>query len=153
MAPAEIARAHLAQCCGSPAWVERITARRPFQNADGLFAESDRVWWSLDQSDWFEAFAKHPKIGEKRADPWSSEEQRGMQRADQDTAASMEELNRRYQERFGWIFIVCATGKSAGEMLSTLQARLGNEPDHEIQIAASEQAKITKLRLEKLLAS
>jgi 2-oxo-4-hydroxy-4-carboxy-5-ureidoimidazoline decarboxylase len=142
----------LGRCCGSGAWLERIVGRRPFENLESLIAASDEIWWSLNESDWLEAFATHPKIGEKRADQWSSQEQSGMAQASADAATRMEKLNRQYQERFGWIFIICATGKSAGEMLAILEKRLGNDASDEIRISASEHAKITKLRLKKLLA-
>ncbi len=152
-AQAETVREPLGRCCGSEAWLARMIECRPFENVQALTAASDEIWWSLAENDWLQAFAKHPRIGEKRSDHWSSEEQRGMDQASSNTAAVMEKLNRRYEDKFGWIFIVCATGKHAGEMLTILQTRLANEAGDEIRIAASEQAKITKLRLEKLLAS
>lgn len=151
-ANADKLREPLGGCCGSEAWVARMIEWRPFDNFEALIAASDEIWWSLAESDWLQAFSKHPKIGEKRADPWSSDEQRGMDQASFDIAAAMEKLNRQYDDKFGWIFIVCATGKRAGEMLTTLENRLANEAADEIRIAASEQAKITKLRLGKLLA-
>jgi OHCU decarboxylase len=111
------------------------------------------IWWRLAPTDWLEAFSKHPKIGEKgKVSQWSSEEQSGMNSSAIDTAKSLAALNRTYFDKFGWIFIVCATGKSAEEMLSLLEARLPNRPDDELRIAAAEQNKITLLRLRKLLS-
>ena len=142
----------LKQCCGSGAWVERMIGLRPFASQTALLSKAATVWKSLAPADWLEAFAHHPKIGEKSAAKWSSEEQHGMQEASTDTAAAMDQLNIDYEQKFGWIFIVCATGKTAGEMLALIAARLRNDPAAELTVAACEQAKITKLRLEKLLA-
>lgn len=142
----------LADCCGSSAWVDRMMMRRPFGNESQLQSAADQAWRALSPSDWLEAFSKHPKIGERKpTGKWSSEEQRGMDQATSDTAHSIADLNRAYQEKFGWIFIICATGKSAEEMRSQLEQRLKNDPAAEIHIAANEQAKITRLRLQKLL--
>jgi 2-oxo-4-hydroxy-4-carboxy-5-ureidoimidazoline decarboxylase len=146
-----VARESLKQCCGSEAWVERMLALGPFADRSALLSAADSAWGSLTAADWLEAFAQHPKIGERSAARWSSEEQRGMERASLTTAAAMNQLNIEYERKFGWIFIVCASGKSAEEMLSLLAARLKNEPADELPIAAAEQAKITRLRLEKLL--
>ncbi len=115
---------------------------------------AEEAWWSLVESDWLEAFSKHPKIGDRKPiGKWSAEEQRGMDQATSETAGSMENLNRAYEAKFGWIFIICATGRSAEEMLSQLEQRLANDPAAEIRIAAGEQAKITRLRLQKLIGS
>lgn len=154
-----IAADELARCCGSARWVGEVLARRPYPDLQDLFNASDAVWWSLSKEDWLEAFAHHPKIGdvsqlrEKFATTaqWAQGEQSGVQAASEEILAALAEGNHLYEERFGYIFIVCATGKSAGEMLSLLEARLGNEPDVELKVAAAEQAKITKIRLEKLL--
>ena len=116
---------------------------------------------SLDRNDWLEAFRNHPKIGEKKAaDPvstqareWSGQEQAGVASASQETVDSLATLNRAYEEKFGFIFIICATGKTSGEMLSTLRERLEHDPVDELPIAAAEQSKITALRLKKLLTS
>jgi len=145
----------LAACCGSTRWLELLEQREPFRDIETLQAAAADVWWSLDEKDWLEAFASHPKIGENRnLSQWSSEEQSGMASASAsaDAAVRMRELNLAYEKKFGWIFIVCATGKTAGEMQSELETRLQNQPEAEIRIAAGEQAKIMKLRIEKLLA-
>ena len=143
--------AALEKCCGSPLWADRMVSSRPFASEQELFERADEVWWSLERNEWLEAFAQHPKIGERRADAWSAEEQSGMSKAAHETAAAMGRLNREYEEKFDWIFIVCATGKSGDEMLALLEQRLRNDPSDELLIAAGEQAKITRLRLQKLL--
>ncbi len=157
--PSEDAQAEFLKCCGSISWARAMSKARPFENADYLLSEADRVWWSLDPADWLEAFRAHPKIGEKKAaaaqseqaEGWSAQEQSGTQNAPAGTMVLLAEGNRKYEERFGFIFIVCATGKSSEEMLAILNDRLRNDMDTEIRTAAEEQRKITRLRLEKLL--
>jgi len=135
-------------------------AERPFASLDDLSAKSDRVWWSLEPNDWLEAFRSHPKIGEKKAAQpisgearrWSEQEQAGLLNSEQKILEDLAELNRAYEEKFGYIFVVCASGKSSEEMLALLRVRLENNPEEELRIAAAEQAKITQLRLRKLLA-
>jgi OHCU decarboxylase len=142
----------LLKCCGSKSWAVQMTAARPFQDADLLQKKADEAWWQLTAQDWLEAFSAHPRIGEARQlTKWSSQEQSGMDGAQQQTTERLAALNDLYFERFGWIYIVCATGKSAAEMLALLESRLSNEPDEELRIAAMEQAKIMKLRVGKLL--
>ena len=136
-----------------------MTARRPYQNLDELTLTANEIWWSLEQSDWLEAFRSHPKIGEKKsaetvseqARKWSGQEQSAVQTATQETLDSLAQLNHRYEAEFGFIFIVCATGKSADEMLALLRQRLQNDIETELPIAAAEQAKITEIRLKKLV--
>jgi OHCU decarboxylase len=155
----EAARAELLKCCGSTRWAATLTERRPFTNLDQLLAQSSDVWWALDQGDWLEAFRSHPKIGEKKAaasvatqsQQWSAEEQQGVARAGEEAVEKLARLNRVYEEKFGFIFIVCATGKSTDEILALLETRLENEPAAELRSAAAEQAKIADLRLRKLL--
>lgn len=147
------------KCCGSPKWAQRLAQLRPFQTAEQLHDSAGRVWWELQQEDWLEAFRQHPKIGEKKAagaqtprtSKWAREEQSGTHNARPELLDALAQANRKYQKRFGYIFIVCATGKSAEEMLALLEQRLHNAPAAEILIAAEEQSKITRLRLEKLL--
>lgn len=146
-----IIRESLKHCCGSEAWAERMITSRPFADVGALLSASDSAWNSLAASDWLQAFAQHPKIGQKSASQWSKEEQRGMQQASSATAVKMNQLNAEYERKFGWIFIVCATGKSADELLVLISARVQNDPDSELRIAAEEQSKITKLRLQKLI--
>jgi allantoicase len=142
----------LLACCGSRAWARRMAGSRPFRDRTDLIRLSDGIWWSLAPEDWLEAFKAHPRIGEKGS-RWSEQEQAGARAARPEILAELIEANRRYEARFGHIFIVCATGKSAGEMLALLQERFGNDPAAELRVAADEQRKITHLRLEKLLPS
>ena len=113
---------------------------------------SESIWWTLTPSDWLEAFSAHPRIGERSLSKWSSDEQSGVDGAQAEVLARLARGNQEYERRFGWIFLVNATGKTAPEMLQVLQSRLSNEEGAELRIAAGEQAKITKLRLEKLLS-
>jgi 2-oxo-4-hydroxy-4-carboxy-5-ureidoimidazoline decarboxylase len=152
--PAEAQRL-LARACGSSRWIERMLGRRPFGSREALLTTARTEWDTLDERDWREAFTHHPKIGDREAlrqrfpgtHALSAREQAGVDGAPDAILDALEDGNRRYEERFGHIFIVCATGLSAAEMLAMLNARLGNDPEQEIQIAASEQAKITALRL------
>jgi 2-oxo-4-hydroxy-4-carboxy-5-ureidoimidazoline decarboxylase len=154
-ADARTAAALLARCCGSTRWVESMLARRPFGSDQQLFAVARDVWFALDEADWREAFAHHPKIGDRaslrerfpQTATLSEQEQAGVTDASDDVLDALADGNRAYEQRFGYIFIVCATGKSAAEMLALLRARLGNPPAVEIHIAAEEQARITALRL------
>jgi len=160
LSPSE-ATAELVRCCGSARWVERMIAARPFLAKERLFATAESTWNDLDPEDWREAFTHHPKIGDREAlrarfastRQWAEGEQAGAARASGETLDALAQANQAYEARFGHIFIVCATGKTAAEMLGLLRARLGNDPETELRIAAGEQAKITRLRLEKLLAS
>jgi OHCU decarboxylase len=147
-------RAHdeFLRCCGSPAWAASMTAARPFATIDAMQARAGEIWSSLGRSEWLQAFAAHPKIGEQRnVSAWSAAEQAGMQSADARARTRLAALNAEYETRFGYIFIVCATGKSPQDMLSMLEARLRNGDERELPIAADEQRKITGLRLEKLV--
>lgn len=151
----------LATCCGSAAWVAALNQQFPFATADALYAEANHLWYGLREADWREAFTHHPKIGDVNAlkakfastAAWAAGEQGAVRQASQDTLEALAAGNEAYERRFGYIFIVCATGKSAGEMLALLQARLPNAPAEEIHIAMGEQAKITRLRLDKLLTA
>ena len=128
-----------------------MIARRPFATPDELFRAADDIWPSLGADDWREAFAAHSKIGASSADGQASAEQAGMASASADVRERLARANRDYEARFGYIFIVCATGKSAAGMLGILESRLPNAADQELPIAAEEQRTITRLRLEKLL--
>ena len=125
---------------------------RPFAGGSEVLAAAENIWWELDPPDWQQAFAAHPRIGDKVASGWARDEQSGASAASTDTIKALAEVNRDYEKRFGHIFIVCATGKTAGEMLAMAQLRLQNSPDEELRIAAAEQLKITKLRLMKLVS-
>lgn len=161
--PASEAESSLLACGGAARWARAMAARRPFQSEDELFATAESLWRELDRADWLEAFSRHPRIGEKKpaapdaATPpaasgkWSAQEQSGVQGASSSVVTRLAEGNRAYQDRFGYIFIVCATGKTADEMLALLDQRLQNDPIAELPIAAEEQRKIMHLRLRKLL--
>jgi 2-oxo-4-hydroxy-4-carboxy-5-ureidoimidazoline decarboxylase len=150
--PADALRERLLECCGSVRWVDRLLVCMPFESATSLFENAEAIWQDLDPQDWLEAFSKHPQIGARgRLSAWSSQEQAGMNDASIEAADAMRELNRRYLETFGWIFIVCATSRSAEEMRTVLEQRLTNAPSEELRIAAGEQAKIMHIRLRKLL--
>jgi OHCU decarboxylase len=154
------AEAEFLKCCGSRNWAQQMVAARPYPGPNELITKADRVWWSLDERDWLEAFQSHPRIGEKKAaaqtaleaQRWSEDEQSGIRNSARPTLDALAELNQTYEEKFGYIFIVCASGKSTEEMLAILRDRLDNTADAELRVAAAEQAKITQLRLRKLLA-
>ncbi len=149
----------LTRCCGCARWAATMAERRPFRNQDELFSTADLVWQQLTSQDWKEAFSHHPKIGDVKGlrekfvttRAWAQGEQSGASNASEIVLQELADGNRKYEEKFGYIFIVCATGKSAGEMLTLLTQRLKNLPDNELHIAAGEQSKITRLRLAKLL--
>ena len=136
-----------------------MTDARPFESLADLIKQANEIWWSLDRDDWLEAFRSHPRIGEKKsaetvsaqAREWSSNEQAGVNTASTETTDALATLNRTYEQRFGYIFIICATGKSSGEMLAALRERLQHDEAEELPVAAAEQSKITELRLKKLL--
>lgn len=146
----------LQRCCGSQRWVAQMLAQRPFASTASLLATAKEVFRSLDETDYLEAFAHHPAIGE---DPQalaqrfastaalSRSEQAGVQGASHATLAALRSDNIAYRERFGFIFLVCATGKNASEMLALLRERLNNDRTTEVRVAAAEQEKITALRL------
>jgi len=153
------ARVALMRCCGARAWVEAMLAMRPFGSEQALLRAAQETWSKLGKDDYLEAFSHHPQIGADRAElarrfastaQLSAAEQSGVAHADAATLDALAEANRAYLARFGYIFIVCATGKSAEQMLSLLRERLPNAPEAELRIAAAEQAKITTLRLQKL---
>lgn len=146
-------------CCGSMAWARELAARRPLQDEASLLAASEEIWNSLGQPDWVEAFAKHPRIGERKAPAvasaqsasWSEQEQRNVASAGDALQEALAEANREYERRFGRVFIVCATGKGASAILDILRRRLQNDDATELREAAEEQRKITDLRLKKWL--
>jgi OHCU decarboxylase len=157
--PAAAAEDEFLKCCGSTQWAHAMTQARPFATLDDVLADADRIWWSLNKADWSEAFRAHPKIGERKAataqsaeaQKWSAQEQSGVAQALANTISELAERNREYEDRFGFIFIVCASGKSSEEMLAIINERIRNDAETELRAAAAEQSKITRLRLEKLL--
>ena len=142
----------LLRCCGSTRWAREMAARRPFASMEAIATEADKIWHGLGREDWLEAFVAHPRIGERSRTRWSSEEQGGVASAPAATRARLDAANREYEARFGFIFIVCATGKGADEMLASVDERLTHSREHELRVAAEEQRKITRVRLAKLLA-
>jgi OHCU decarboxylase len=157
--PSEEAEEELLQCCGSSRWVQQMVKCRPYSQLETMLASANDIWWSLAPADWTEAFRSHPKIGEKKAAgsisdqsrQWSGQEQAGVRNASRETVDSLAKLNQAYEQKFGFIFIICATGKSSDEMLAALRKRLENDPVTELPIAAAEQSKITELRLKKMV--
>lgn len=156
----ERAREELERCCGAKRWVASMLAARPFGSKEAVFAAADRADAGLTENDWLEAFTHHPKIGDVESlrkkfastATWASGEQAGAASASEEVLQGLARGNQAYEERNGFIFIVCATGKRADEMLAILNARLANDRATELRNAAGEQAKITRLRLEKLLS-
>jgi OHCU decarboxylase len=148
----------LLACCGSSAWARDVAAARPYHDFDSLLAQADRVWAQLAPEDWLEAFARHPRIGERAAavrsgteKRWSEGEQSRARETGSGVMAELASVNAEYEERFGHVFLICATGKSADEILANARSRLHNEPDDEMRVAGEEQRRITHLRLRKLL--
>lgn len=138
-------------CCGSLAWVRKMMAIFPVKDEEHLLAAATMYWQECAPADWIEAFNHHPRIGAATDNKWAAEEQASVAHTTDTVLYRLEEGNRLYQEKFGYIFIVCATGKSAEEMLALLEERLPHTPDEEIKIAMEEQDKITRIRLKKLL--
>ncbi|CAN5208713.1 hypothetical protein BH18GEM1_BH18GEM1_16130 [soil metagenome] len=152
----EGAVAELLRVCGSARWADEVARRRFFVDPRALRAASEAAWDALDSEDWGEAFACHTRLGEQgrpagRAGAWPSSEQAGMRSAADRTLAGLARAQRLYEERFGRVFLICATGKSGEEMLGQCEARLANDPETELIVAAGEERKIGRLRLEKLL--
>jgi allantoicase len=144
-------RRELVACCGSQRWIEQMMKARPFD--DGVLSTADAIWNVLAPEDWQEAFAAHPRIGERKADRFSGGEQAGTSGATSETMSALAAANQEYEAKFGHIYIVCATGKSADEMLAIARQRLGNDAQTELKAAAEEQRKITRLRLLKLVGA
>jgi 2-oxo-4-hydroxy-4-carboxy-5-ureidoimidazoline decarboxylase len=149
----------LTKCCGSSAWVNKMLPFFPADDLVELLEDAEEQWYKCSENDWKEAFSHHPKIGDidslkkkfASTAQWASGEQSGVNTASEQTIEALAAGNKKYEEKFGYIFIVCATGKTAEEMLGILASRLPNDPKEEIEIAADEQRKITRLRLEKLV--
>lgn len=153
------ALAAMIACCGARRWAERMVALRPIRENAGLSKAADRVWAAMREPDWMEAFACHPRIGERKtanvaaqSQAWSKQEQSGTTHAQEQVLAELATNNALYEGRFGFTYIVCATGKSAEEMLAILKRRLGNDRDAELEEAAEQQRQIMQIRLGKWLA-
>ena len=147
-------------CCGAPRWADEMIARRPFESTGALCAAADHVWSTMAESDWLVAFACHPRIGERKnahataqSAAWSRQEQSSAAIASEAVLSDLAELNACYEERFGFTYIVCATGKSADEMLTILKRRVVSDRPTELREAAEQQRKIMQIRLRKWLAS
>lgn len=159
--PETDAEAALRACCGSSTWVRGMLARRPFATPARVFEAADALWSHATEDDWLEAFRAHPRIGESKAAPtqsataasWSKSEQAGVAKTTDEVRAALAAVNAAYEARYGFIYIVCATGRSAPEMLALAESRMTSDRASELRVAAGEQAKITRIRLEKLLQS
>lgn len=165
--PTKDAETEILPCCGSTAWAAGMASRRPLANQPALLAAADEVWRSLDETDWLQAFRSHPRIGESgigesrigenlahAAAPsatWAAQEQRQVADAGDTVKMALAEGNREYERRFQRIFIVCATGKTAPEILAILRQRLHNDVGTEMREAAEQQRQITQIRLKKWL--
>jgi allantoicase len=153
--------AALLDCCGSKRWAAHMAAQRPFDTTDKLFHAADDTSSVLSREDWLQAFQHHPPIGASHAaakqssaaKKWSAGEQSVAQRSSPEVLAALAGENQKYAEKFGYVFLICATGKTSEEILQALRQRISNNPEAELRIAAEEQRKITRLRLEKLLTS
>ncbi len=144
------ARKRLLACCGNAQWAEQMNARRPFASHEAMLDAAERAWRALPREAWLEAFAAHPRIGERSANRQAAAEQAATSTASAQTLTELAQLNREYEAKFGHIYIVCATGKSAEQMLVLARRRMANDAAREIEIAAEEQLAITRLRLEKI---
>jgi OHCU decarboxylase len=157
--PVDEARKVLLDCCGSTRWAERVAANRPYWDAGQCLIIGERIWNELDRDDWLEAFRAHPKIGERKAEAkvsdearkWSEGEQSRAEDAAAETLDALSSANREYENKFGFIFIVCASGKTADQMLALLRGRMSNDIDAELRVAAEQQWLITQLRVKKFL--
>lgn len=150
----------LMACCGARRWARALVAQRPFDSVYQLSKEAERVWGMMDETDWIEAFGCHPRVGERKNDDttaqavkWSRQEQASAAEAAEQVLMQLADGNRRYEERFGFTYIVCATGKSAEEMLAILQRRLNRDRNVELHEAAEQQRQIMQIRLGKWLTS
>jgi OHCU decarboxylase len=151
--PRDEAEAHLLRCCGSRAWASAVAMRRPYVNRADLMETADAVWSTLGTADWLEAFAAHPRLGESggHSPRQSEKEQSGIVQAGDATLASLAEENRRYEARFGHVFLFSAAGRAASDVLSAIRQRMSNDAETEVRVAAEEQRKITRLRLGSML--
>jgi 2-oxo-4-hydroxy-4-carboxy-5-ureidoimidazoline decarboxylase len=158
--PAAAAREAL-PCCGSQAWAGALASRRPIADEASLMEASAGIWLALPPQAWQEAFDSHPRIGQRHAQAhatgeslrWSAQEQSTALPKDEAVRLELDEANRRYEQKFGRIFIVCATGKTPAELLAILEARMKNDAATELRVAAEQQRQITQLRLHRWLES
>ena len=148
--PDDEASGVLLGCCAAPGWAHRVAAGRPYATVGDLLAAADAAWADREPGDLDAAMAGHPRIGERRLSGWSQGEQAGVG-SDAGTAQALREANAAYEDRFGHVFLICATGRGAGEILAELRRRMTNDPDAEREVAAAEIGKINEIRLRKLV--
>lgn len=151
--PSDAAESRLITCCGSRAWASAVAGRRPYADFDALVEAAGAVWSALEPSDWLEAFAAHPRLGESggRAPDSSKMEQSRIMGAADEALTELADMNRRYEAKFGHVFLFAAAGRTAADVLASLRKRIGNDPATELRVAAEQQRKITRLRLESML--
>jgi OHCU decarboxylase len=156
----EVGMEAMLACCGARRWASAMVVQRPIADIVELSEAADRAWEAMSEADWMEAFACHPRIGERRAAPgsekseaWSAQEQASAEAAKASTMRELADGNAHYEKQFGFTYIVCATGKSAGEMLASLKRRLVNDRATELKEAAEQQRQIMQIRLGKWLLS
>ena len=137
-------------CCAAPGWARAVAGGRPYASVDDLLAAAGAAWAAREPGDLEAAMAGHPRIGERRLSGWSQAEQSGVG-SDAGTAQALREANAAYEERFGHVFLICATGRGPAEILAELQRRMANGPDAEREVAAAEIGKINAIRLRKLV--
>jgi OHCU decarboxylase len=151
--PEAEAAGELLAVCHSRRWAERVAAGRPYADLAALQKAADEVWTGLEEADWLEAFAAHPRIGERggASADWSKREQAGVGTAEDEVRQALTRGNAAYEERFGHVFLISAAGRSAEEILANLRARLDNDPGTELRVAAEEHRRITRMRIERLM--
>jgi OHCU decarboxylase len=149
----EEAESQLYSCFAHREWAARVAAGRPYDHWSALMASAEAAWSELGRSDWLEAFAAHPRIGERggHSPATSQREQSRVMRASEELLSGLAKENLRYEDRFGHVFLIAASGRSAEEILQSLRQRMANDPATELSVAAAEQRKITQLRMEQLL--
>ena len=151
LSPADL-EAEFLKCCSSTKWAQAMVKRAPFAQVEELLEHADQCWAVCREEDWLEAIQSHPRIGTaKKVGAWSKQEQAGMATAEDETKRRMAQLNHEYFEKFGFTFLICATGKSADEMLQALEQRIQLSRTDELKNAAEQLGMINKIRLEKLL--
>jgi 2-oxo-4-hydroxy-4-carboxy-5-ureidoimidazoline decarboxylase len=157
--PLEEAKAWFLRCCGSGRWAEAMTRARPFKSEPTVYSEAGWLWSQTGPDDWREALSHHSRIGdppqsrEPASSAWAEQEQQGLRGSSQEVLQALAAAHREYEARFGFLFLISATGRSAEEILEQLRERMNNPPALELRLAAGEQAQITRLRLERLLTS
>ena len=150
-APPDEAMTFLLQACGSREWASQLVAQRPYNDINALLDAADRIWLGLAEPDWFEAFSAHPRIGERASSAFSQQEQARALTAGDQVKQALATANAEYERRFGFIFLVFASGKTSEEILALLRRRTENDRETEIRNAVGEQMKIMRLRLQMMI--